>query len=112
MTIEPKNTHTPGTPEGRGPTVGGKQTFLGVEVANLIQRITNLIDRGEYQRNPYDFIEARRLLNNVLPKAVDIWVATERQEAFVLGVVTSANVDRGGELFNQSSSHETSGSSE
>lgn len=62
-----------------------KQSFLGVEVANLIQNISRLIDKGEYEQSPNDFIEARRLLNNVLPKAVDVWVASERREAFELG---------------------------
>lgn len=84
MSIESKNTQ--GTP------VGGKQTFLGIEVANLI-------DRGEYQQNPYDFIEARRLLNNVLPKAVDVYVATERQAAFLLGVQTLGKTEEVDELL-------------
>jgi hypothetical protein len=49
----------------------------GAQVSNLISDISRLIDSGEYNHSPYDFIEARRLLNNQLPQLIDDYVKEE-----------------------------------
>jgi hypothetical protein len=47
----------------------------------LIQDISRLIDQAEISKNPYDFIEARRKLNNDLVQAIDEYVEQERKAA-------------------------------
>jgi hypothetical protein len=43
----------------------------------LIDRIVELINRGEIFKSPEEFIEARRLLNNELRQALDELPAPE-----------------------------------
>lgn len=39
--------------------------------SEIIQEISRLIDRAELSHNPWDFVEARRLLNNDLVQAIN-----------------------------------------
>jgi hypothetical protein len=65
-----------------------KRTFLGISVSDMIQRIAHHVDAGEYNNDPLEFREARRLLNNQLPQLIDQWVVEERMEAYQLGMQT------------------------
>ncbi len=48
---------------------------------DLIQTISAKIDQAEVNHDPYSLMEARRILNNELPQAIDQYVEAQVQQA-------------------------------